>query len=681
MSNTIHVGRLLRCLALSAVVIVLVLILASTDLVLLAEKHLEDVWYRIHSETRTEDRIVIIEIDDETLEYYFPEIPLPRGQIALLLDELARPVADAKTVVLDLYFEGPDKSDPGDDTLLAYIISLHRDRVVCALYLPDVEFRRVERSAIQNNLLQKFSYQLQGIESPVADEARLPLSIFLSSADYYGHIDVFQDETNVPRELPLFIRSDGAMIGALAIEAVRNYLDNDRSSVTFDGHSLSLAEHRIPLDESGTMKIRYFKHTAGYTRYSMLDLLEQFKEGEVTPTMFRDKIVLVGISSKTYFPKEFCYDPFGRERPNVYLHADIISSILSDSYMSPADRSVLPLLSVIIGLAFCLIHMLNARLPRLAISLSLILCIVVADFVLFQLGVALGAVPLLLISLPMSVYTYFVSFREQVDIIKVKERETLTLREKEKSLVELEKEIQVARAIQEQLLPESVPSLPGFDIYGINIPAKGVSGDFFDFISLSEDSLAIIVADVSGKGISASLLMAASQAVLRSESLKLDTSRSNIANILEAANNLIFSITGTSRFVTLFYSVLDVKGNSFSYVNAGHNRPICIGSNGAVSYLEAGGIVLGVIPDARYESHSVGLQKGEKVVIYSDGVIEATDTAGEHYGEERLVELLRNNRTLPSRHLTERIVDDVIEFTGGADQSDDITLVVLGTAC
>jgi sigma-B regulation protein RsbU (phosphoserine phosphatase) len=283
-----------------------------------------------------------------------------------------------------------------------------------------------------------------------------------------------------------------------------------------------------------------------------------------------------------------------------------------------------------------------------------------------------------MIGVPLSVYTYFVSFWEQVDIIRVQKEETLSLRKKEASLVAIEQEIRVARAIQEHLLPQTAPAIEGYDIHGANIAAKGVSGDFYDFLQINEHQWAVMVADVSGKGISASLLMAASQAVIKSETVKRSTSGCSVAEAITNANSLICSITDPSRFVTLFYLVLDGRSGQLECVNAGHNPPLKVGANGDVRYLEPGGVVLGALPDLTYEEQILSLEPGHKIVIYTDGVVEAANREQEQYGEERLADLVTRFSRQSSPQLVDSIVEDVTRFAGGAEQSDDITVVVLG---
>lgn len=678
MKASLSLAKLIWTTGVAFSVVVVVLFISGSELFDLAEKRLEDVWYRIEPRSMADERIVVVEIDDATLEYYFPEIPIPRGQIALLIDGLMAPEVGAGVVATDLYFEGPDRIDLFNDTLLGNIIGLHRDAFVGALFFSDLWEHDGPDTANWPNALSSFSYNIDHLSCPRGGSANLPPQLLLKNSSAYGHINVDKDETGILRNMPIFVRYGGATIGSLALEALRQYLGLQRSDVTHTKGRIDIGPYYIPVDRTGTVRVRYYCSHTGYNRISMIDLLGSLKEESISSTYFRDKIVLIGIASKIYYPKEYSFTPYGDERPNVYLHADLISNFMAGRFLVDAQPWLLPMMAVILGLIYCLVHFLKSRLKRLLISLFSIIAAVLIDMVLFRSGVSMQVIPLIFIGLPLTVYTYFVSFWEQVDIIKVQEQETLSLRKKEESLVAIEHEIKVARAIQEHLLPQSIPKMEGYDIYGANSAAKGVSGDLFDMVSLRDGEWAIMVADVSGKGISASLLMAASLSVLRSESLKRTTTGSRASEIISQANSMITSITDPARFVTLFYLILDAGSGRMECVNAGHNPPLLVEQLGATRPVEGGDVVLGAIADLDYSDKVLYLEPGQKIVIYTDGVVEAENRQEEQYGDERLAALVRDNYGLSSRELVEAVIEDVNKFANGADQSDDITIVVLG---
>jgi serine phosphatase RsbU (regulator of sigma subunit) len=505
-----------------------------------------------------------------------------------------------------------------------------------------------------------------------------PPDIIVEAIRNYGHIDIYRDETNVPRELPLVIEYQGSNVGALSLEMLRCYQDVARADVVLGREAIRVGTTMIPVDSYGGFAIRHFDNVSGLPRYSMIDVLAALEEDPTSLSGLRDKIVILGINSKTYYPKEISYTPAGVERPNVYLHADVISNMLSGFFFSTVSFGGVLFVLIAVAVIFGIIRVLRYRSVRLLISLGLVFGILCADFFLFHSGIKFPAVTILTLGFPLTIYTYFGSFHEQAQIIRTQEREKLELRKKEASLEEIQREIRVARAIQEHLLPKEMPDIPEFDVFGLNVAAKGVSGDFFDFVRLSDGRWGIVVADVSGKGISAAILLAAAQSVLRTECLRADAEELKSAQIISECNRLLFAITDPARFVTMFYGILDSRTGHLSYVNAGHNSPVLLRHDGKVELLEYGDIILAVMPDYAYTARTIDLSTLRKIVIYSDGVVEASNGDDEMYGEDRLLQYVSANGTVSSRDLAQGLVSDVSAFSSGVGQSDDITVVVLG---
>jgi sigma-B regulation protein RsbU (phosphoserine phosphatase) len=245
-----------------------------------------------------------------------------------------------------------------------------------------------------------------------------------------------------------------------------------------------------------------------------------------------------------------------------------------------------------------------------------------------------------------------------------------TTAEKERMLRELE----IAKGIQQSFLPESAPALPGFDLEGFSLPALEVGGDFYDFIPLDSDHYGLVIADVSGKGVPAALFMALSRTLIRASASSIDDPVSSIRE----ANWHIFQDSKTSMFVTLFYAVLDCRTRKLMFVNAGHNPPIHVGAAaGGVKLLNAKGIALGVLDEIALESVDIQLKTGDVVVLYTDGVTEATNEQDEEYGVERLTRCVEREKIHTSRDIIEAIVKEVMAFAGTRPQHDDITIMVL----
>jgi len=251
------------------------------------------------------------------------------------------------------------------------------------------------------------------------------------------------------------------------------------------------------------------------------------------------------------------------------------------------------------------------------------------------------------------------------------ENERLFLEELEKK--KMESELNIAKEIQQQLLPLENPTIQGFQVVGKTIPSRQVGGDYYDFIQLDPHRYLITIADVSGKGMPASLIMASLQSALKVLApLDLD-----LKSLISRLNLLIYENTTSDKFVTLFFGILDSQKNTFSYLNAGHNPPyLC--SNGELHKLVEGGLILGFLDSPfEYETGEVTLKKDDIIVMFTDGVTEAANVSYEEYSEERLEYLLLNNCDLSAELLMENIFNDVNKYAEGTFQSDDITAVVI----
>ncbi len=251
-------------------------------------------------------------------------------------------------------------------------------------------------------------------------------------------------------------------------------------------------------------------------------------------------------------------------------------------------------------------------------------------------------------------------------------------REEELERQRLESELDTAREIQAQLLPHEMPEVPGFEIAGTSLPSQQVGGDYFDFLEVENGHLGIAIADVSGKGIPAALLMANLQASLHAQVIKSE----QVAAVADRMNNLLVRSTDIHMFATFFYGVLDRSRSCFTSTNAGHNPPMLFQENGRVQRLEAGGLLLGFLPDRDYAQESVRIQPGEALVMFTDGITEAADPdtprmSDDLFGEERLIEVIRANLHKSAREIQAAVLQAVTVHIKNSPPIDDITLVVI----
>jgi sigma-B regulation protein RsbU (phosphoserine phosphatase) len=239
----------------------------------------------------------------------------------------------------------------------------------------------------------------------------------------------------------------------------------------------------------------------------------------------------------------------------------------------------------------------------------------------------------------------------------------------------LNRELEIAREVQEHLFPQRLPVVPGLEYSGQCRPAREVGGDYYDFLELPGGRFGIAVGDVSGKGVGAALMMASLEASLRALAYVVE----DPAELMERVSVLLHQASSANRYATLFYAQYDPASRCLSYVNAGHNPPVVLRSCGGafqVFRLQAGGPVIGLLRTS-YERGVFSLEPGDLLALFTDGVSESMNAQFEEWGEERLIEFAKTCYGLPSAEGLSRILSAAQSFAGGASQHDDMTLVVL----
>jgi len=252
------------------------------------------------------------------------------------------------------------------------------------------------------------------------------------------------------------------------------------------------------------------------------------------------------------------------------------------------------------------------------------------------------------------------------------------LNEETRHTARIKRELEMARDIQMRLFPAVIPQPDGFDIHGANVPSLEVSGDYFDVLPWGkEGNLALIVGDVTGKGVPAAMVMSNAQACLHSESLRPDSEATDSVGIL---NHVLCENTDDETFITFFIASLSPSESRLSYVNAGHNPPVLLRQSGDCLELAPGGPIVGILPDAPYKTGHIDLAPGDLLCMYTDGVTEAAMPSGEEFGMERLKDVLHQSKRLSAEEIVGRIVGTVEEFTQLPSQADDITILVVKVA-
>jgi len=238
---------------------------------------------------------------------------------------------------------------------------------------------------------------------------------------------------------------------------------------------------------------------------------------------------------------------------------------------------------------------------------------------------------------------------------------------------ELAAEINLAAEVQQSILPRSIPTVPGFEFAARMYPARIVAGDYYGFIELANGEVAVVIGDVSGKGVAAGLLMPSIEVTLRMDAPRFPGTN----DLLHAFNNVVHQVTGGHRFISLFYGKLCARSRSLEYTNAGHNPPLLVRAGADPNRLNEGGPVLGILPDSEYRRDVVTLCQGDVLVLYTDGVVEAESSTGEEYSEKRLATIVSSHPQESAEELVESIYSSVTQFRGTTPQADDMTLLVL----
>jgi serine phosphatase RsbU (regulator of sigma subunit) len=237
----------------------------------------------------------------------------------------------------------------------------------------------------------------------------------------------------------------------------------------------------------------------------------------------------------------------------------------------------------------------------------------------------------------------------------------------------IEAQLEIARAVQLELLPDHDPELENFEISAYIFPTEEVSGDYYDWVKIFDDQIGIVVADAVGKGMPAALLMAFLRASLRSGVQIGYAPHIALANV----SNLLWDSVQEHQFITGIYGILDSTNRTFVFSNAGHNPPILVKPDGEYRFVEYGDLPLGMFRDMHYHQHFIRLEKGQVMVIYTDGITEATNDAGEEYGQERLAKRILEGIDLPAKQLIDFIRKGVADFTERKFLDDDGTLFIV----
>lgn len=594
-----------------------------------------DLMFNLRPKPVTTDNIVLIEIGDDTIRN-FGQWPIARNYHALLVNALSE--AHIKSIIFDIFFSEPTT----DDSCLERAINNAGN-----VYLP-------------------FVFELNKKRAPFAAatgyaEKNLKRLSLVDKGE--GHINIFPDIDGKFRRVPLLIRYKDRWYPHISFLATCDYLEVPIKSVRMvPGKYISFGDVRIPLDDHSNMIINFSgKWGKAYQHYSYYDIVQSYlapiagQKPILDLNIFKNKICIVGLTATGTSdlhpsPLEALYPGFG-------IHMEIVNSILNKHFICRASRGVN--LAILMLLVICIVTTTLRMKPIKGLFLLILveLLLGISGILVFNaFGIWLDffypAIVLIMLYLSLTLYKYITEWK--------------------KGLI-IENELGIAAQIQKSFLPIGIPDVRGIDIKTVMFTARQVGGDLYDFLRFDDGRLGVMIGDVSGKGIPASLFMAK----VMSEFKFVATTDTAPENVLRKLNSKIVKESSSNLFVTIFYIVFDMHKRTARFSNSGHLPVIRLNAQGVASLLDiAEGTPLGLI-DSDYGAKELHLEKGDIFVLYTDGLTEAMNEGRELYGEKRLIEVIKSYRELSSGEILKAVEKDVRSFEHRSAQHDDMTLIVI----
>ena len=617
-----------------------VLLLSLTGAFKDYESYLYDLRLSWRPQLKTADEAVIIEVSDDTLKN-LGVWPLPRDFHATLVDVFRQ--LGARAVVFDILFSEPTLYDTEFSSAIK-----ESGRV----YLPVAFY--IDQKKTDRKLVPETSLMVADVVGTLA-----------AGACGIGHINVFLDADGKVRQVPLFVKYQGRLVPQLGFLAACGSLGLDVRRVVFAQDRVVIdGKMSVPVAGLNSFLVNYpAKWQDSFRHFSYFEVLKSFsrqKEGQkpdLDLSFFRGKTCFIGLTAAG--TSDFRPVPLENNYPLVGLQASVFSGLLTRQFIMPAGdlpNALVALLIFAAGLMVCQrLNPLKALLGSVILGAAYFIA-AVALFIFFGIWVDLF-LPLAIVLAVYLVSTVSRFFEET----------------KKRGL--LEKELEIAHTIQQSFLPQGEVLFDRLDISFLIQPAKFVAGDLFDFVNIDDHRCGVLIGDVSGKGVPASLIMAQIISLFRIFSSRIP----DAAGVLQAINKeLVGRIS--ARFVTCTYLIVDTAAKKVSAASAGH-APLLLygGRTGTVTEVGAGaGLPLGIDESVSYENAVFDFGESDKVVIFTDGLTEARNVRREEFGIEKVKEVVAAHAREKSSDVAAAMMEALDRFTLHCPQHDDITLIVLG---
>ncbi|MCK4518701.1 MAG: CHASE2 domain-containing protein [Candidatus Omnitrophica bacterium] len=599
-----------------------------------------DLRFKARPLQKTNPDIVVIEIAEDTLEA-IGRWPFDRIYHGYLIEALRE--AGAKQIVFDVVFSEESKSD----SLLLEVVKQGKE-----IYLPYV---------FCLNRKKKGEITAEYLQDPI-------ISGLKEASASHGHINFVPDIDGKNRKIPLYVKSDGQYYPHLAFSAALDYLNIKKEDIVFKpGRYVKLGNLvKIPLNERNELIVNYagtwektFKH------YSFADVIKSYalsaknEDGEVPPIClsdFKGKTCFVALTAAGLHDLQPV--PLAERYPGIGVHLNVFNSIVSGKFLVRAGR--LTNLFILILWAGAVLLLSRTTIYRgLVYNGIAILFFITASFGLFIFcGVWID------IFYPVLVGIFLYLALILYHLIVEKHRSEL-----------LEKELSVARRIQESFLPQEPLKKEGFEVASSMDAARQVGGDLYQFVDLGNNKFAIMIADVSGKGIPAALFMVRIVTEFRSWAKQFTEPQ----KVLSRLNEELAAGARTGLFVTVSYSIIDDLSKKVRLADGGH-LPLMLYEKKTDTVKEerpAKGMPLGLMPGVEFDEKDFTLSGGDVLVYYTDGVTEARSVKSEEFGFELLKEIIKREHNKSAQGILNAIKDEIRRFSAKAPQHDDITIIVL----
>lgn len=608
-----------------------------------------DMRFRVRPLSPTTDKIALIDIADDSLKK-IGRFPFDRNLHAVIVKALTE--AGAKAIIFDFVFSEPSKKglnergEPYDYDMDFADAMRESGRVYLPFYfLPEAQ----KRGAI---------YRSEAIEAR-------PLDVFRAFVKGEGHINVSTDIDGKYRRIPPYIRCGNTLYPYISVLAACNYLGIPQKSVKImPGKYLKLGDYaKVPLDDYSNIIVNYSGKWADvFKHYSYVDILQSYfapvagQKPILDLRTFKDRVCIIGVTAGGTC--DIHPNPFEPLYPAVGIHAEIFNSFINKKFISRASRFGNMLILLILSAAVTFFATRLRPVKGILMLLALEIAFAASAVSLFNyfgiwIDILYPSTIIVVLYLFVTIYRYISEWKKRLL---------------------LENELDIAKRIQESFLPKTLPQVGSLEIAASMFTARKVGGDLYDFIQFGQDKLGVMIGDVSGKGIPASLFMAMVSGAFKF----FATADAKPEDVLSKLNSKIVKESTSNLFVTMFYLFFDVKEMKMSFANGGHLPVVHVQpGEGKLDFLDTSdGTPLGLI-DGPYSGKTVSFRKGDSFVLYTDGVTEAMDKKNEMYGKDRLAKVISDRMDAPAKSLMHAIEKDVRKFEPVSSQHDDITVIVI----